>query len=193
LALRSWGIATGDIPAQWLGGFDNQMHDRLKKIYVSFLAPAVVGFMAVYLFRQVHQPIVSAETLVAVVAPAIFIMTAIFAFAGPILYRTIFAHRQRHLIKVPQLALYKFERNLTGMALVAPYLALVGYYLQLPRFHLAATLLMALYAVYYYYPSQKRIVFDGKLFRGVDVRCPSIEIEKNGKQKRGNGDGVQQH
>lgn len=127
----------------------------------------MVGFMAVYLFRQVHQPIGLPEQLMAGIAPAIFILAAVFALAGPILYRSLFAHRHRHLVKVPQLVLYKFERNLTGMALVVPYLALVGYFLQLPRFYLAATLLMALYSVYYCYPSQKRIAFDWKIFRGV--------------------------
>ncbi len=60
----------------------------------------------------------------AVIAPAIFILAAVFAIAGPILYRSLFAHRQRKLVKVPQVVMYKFERNLTGMALVAPYLAL---------------------------------------------------------------------
>lgn len=142
----------------------------------------MVGFMAVYLFRQVYQPIGLPNQLMAVIAPAIFILTAVFALAGPILYRSLFAHRQRHLVKVPQPVLYKFERNLTSMALVAPYLALVGYFLQLPRFHMAATLLMALYAVYYYYPSQKRIAFDGKIFRGGD----GLSVERiRGKSKEG--------
>jgi hypothetical protein len=160
------------------------MPDRLKKIYFSFLAPAMVGFLAVYLFRQVHQPIGLPKQLIAGIAPAIFILAAVFAFAGPILYRSLFAHRQRRLVKVPQPVLYQFERNLTGMALVVPYLALVGYFLQLPRFHLAATLLMALYSVYYYYPSQKRIAFDGKIFRGGDV----LSVERiRGKWKEDKG------
>ncbi len=143
------------------------MHDRLKKIYFFFLAPAIIGFMAVSILRQSKPAISLPEQYMAVIAPAIFILAAVFAIAAPILYRSLFAHRQRKLVKVPQVVMYSFERNLTGMALVVPYLALVGYFLQLPRFHLAATLLMALYAIYYYYPSQKRIAFDGKIFRGV--------------------------
>jgi hypothetical protein len=55
------------------------------------------------------------------------------------------------------------------MALVTPYLAAIAYFLQLPRFYLAATLLMALYAIYYYYPSLKRITFDEKIFRASNV------------------------
>lgn len=105
----------------------------------------------------------------AIVAPAIFILAAVFAIAGPIFYRSLFSHRHCHLVKVSLLVLYQFERNLIGMALVTPYLALVGYVLQLPSFHLAGTLLMALYAVYYYYPFEERIRFDGKLFRTGDL------------------------
>lgn len=144
------------------------MHDRLKKIYFSLLAPAIIGFMAMYLFRQVRQSIGLTEQHMAVIAPAIFILAAFFAIAGPIFNRSLFAYRQRNIDKVQPFELYKFERNQIGMALVAPYLALVGYFLQLPRFHLAATLLMALYAIYYYYPSQKRIAFDQKIFRAGD-------------------------
>ena len=149
------------------------MRDRLKKNYFIVLAPAIVGFLAVWIRRQSKPAITVPEQYMAVIAPAIFILAAIFTIAGPTFYRSLFAHRQRRRVKVPQAVLYGFERNLTGMALVAPYLALVGYFLQLPRFHLAATLLMALYAIYYYYPSPKRIAFDWKIFRGGNV--PAVE------------------
>lgn len=144
------------------------MQDRLKKTYITFLAPAGVGFVAVYLFGQYGQPICLSEQHITVIAPGIFILTAFLAIAGPILYRSLFAHRQRHLHRVPQTVLFKFERNLTGMALVTPYLAMVAYFLQLPRFHLGATVLMALYAIYYYYPSQKRLAFDRQIYRTGD-------------------------
>jgi hypothetical protein len=145
------------------------MYKQLKKIYFILLAPAVVGFIAVYVFRQIHQTKALPEHLMASIAPTIFILSAVFAIAGPILYRSFFADRQRHFVKVPLRLLYKFERNQIGIAIVAPYLALIGYFLQLPHFHLTATLLMALYALYYYYPFEKRIRFDGKMFRAGDV------------------------
>ena len=105
----------------------------------------------------------------AVVAPAIFILTAVFAVAGPILLRSSFAHRHRNQHSLSPTELFTFERRLIGISMVAPYLALIASFLQLPRFHLAATLLMALYAIYYHYRSQKRIVFDKSIFRSGDV------------------------
>ena len=89
----------------------------------------------------------------------------VFAVALPIFFRTLFAHKIRHQKSTSEAELIKFERNFLYIALVAPYLMLVAYLLEFPRFYLAGTVLMALYAVYYYYPSKKRIQFERKIFR----------------------------
>jgi len=59
----------------------------------------------------------------------------------------------------------KFERNLLYIAMTTPYVGLIAQILQLPRFHLAGTIIMGLYAVYYYYPSKKRLDFERRIFR----------------------------
>jgi hypothetical protein len=141
------------------------MHARLKKLYVALMAPVIIGFLAVIALQRFGYTFDLPVRVQAVMAPTIFILASGFALAGPIFYRSLFGHRQRNRGKVPRAELYRYERTLTIMALVTPYLALVGYVLQLPRFHLTATLLMALYAIYYYYPSEKRILFDMKIFR----------------------------
>lgn len=129
------------------------------------MVPVFVCFIAVYVLRQIYPPIDMSTQINTFMAPIIFLLTVVFSLAGPILYRSFFAHSHRHLHDVPYAELFKFECKLTGMALITPYLALVAYFLQFPRFYLAATLLMALYAIYYYYPSHKRISFDEKIFR----------------------------
>ena len=107
------------------------------------------------------------------IARSTFILAALLAVAGPIFYRSLFAHRQRNHSSVSQEVLFKFERNLTCMVLIVPYLAVIAYVLELPRFYNAATILLALYAIYYYYPSQKRIAFDSKIFRANGVPSSS--------------------
>jgi len=144
------------------------MHSRLKKIYYSLLGPAIAGFIALGVVRSIQQPFVLPAHLVAVIAPAIFILAVVFAVAGPILFRSFFAHRQRNHSRVSKSELFSFERTLIVISLVAPYLALAASYLQLPRFHLVGILLLAFYAVYYHYPSNKRITFDRKIFRVSD-------------------------
>jgi hypothetical protein len=144
------------------------MRKQLRKIYFIFLTPAVLGFTVVCLVYTLYHPCHFSEQKIAVIAPIVFILAAVFALAGPIYYRSLFAHHRQHLLSVSRMELFRFERNLTGIALVAPYLALAAYFLQLPRFYLGGTILMALYAVYYYYPSGKRIVFEQKVFRAGD-------------------------
>jgi hypothetical protein len=146
-----------------------KMHERLKRLYFVVLTPALFGFVAVYLLQLYLQPIGISDKLMAIVAQAIFMLAVLFALAGPIFYRSLFAHRQRYLSDVSQAAFFKFECRLTAMALVTPYFALAAYFLQLPRLHLAATLLMTLYAIYYYYPSRKRVGFDMQIFRAGKV------------------------
>jgi hypothetical protein len=90
------------------------MQDWLKKICFIFLIPAIVGFLGVGIRRQVKTGITVPDPLMAIVAPAIFTLAAVFAIAGPILYRSFFVHRQRKRVKVPSLVLYQFERNLNG-------------------------------------------------------------------------------
>jgi Ca2+/Na+ antiporter len=154
---------------------------------MALITPAFVCFAAVYVLRQMYPPMDRSMPINIFMAPIIFILTAISALAGPILYRSFFAHSQRYLHGVPYAKLFKFERKLTAMALITPYLALVAYGLQFPRFYLAAILLMALYAVYYYYPSQRRISFDEKIFR-TNQACsddPTHSHEQKGKRDHG--------
>ena len=145
------------------------MRDRLIMVYYLWLAPAIAGFIGVYLSRYVHQPPLIPVRCLTLIAPAIFILTAFVAIAGPILLRSFFAHQQKNHSKTSQTVLFKFERMLIGISMIAPYLALVAYYLQLPRFHVAGTFLMALYAVYYYYPSAKRLALDKHVYRVADT------------------------
>ncbi|RLC03432.1 MAG: hypothetical protein DRH90_11385 [Deltaproteobacteria bacterium] len=141
------------------------MTDRLKKLYFTLLMPSFIGFVIGYAVKYFYHSMNIPGEVMAFGAPLIFILSAIFALALPIFYRTLFAHHRRHLNGIFPAELFKFERNLIGMAMVTPYLAMVGYLMGLPRFHLAGIILLALYAVYYYYPSKKRIAFEERIFR----------------------------
>jgi hypothetical protein len=77
----------------------------------------------------------------------------------------VFANKRRHQTRTAEEDWLKFERNLLYIAMATPYIALIAQILQLPRFHLAGTIIMALYAVYYYYPSKRRIQFERRVFR----------------------------
>ena len=131
------------------------MTDDLKRIYFTLLLPAVAGFITVLVLQHFHLVDWNIQNIPPVC----------FAVAFPILYRTVFANQKRHQKNTAEEDWLKFERNLIYIALVTPYVCLIAQILKLPRFHLGGTIIMALYAVYYYYPSKKRIDYERRLFR----------------------------
>jgi hypothetical protein len=99
------------------------------------------------------------------VAPSIFILCVVLPIALPAFYRALFAHRKRNKKKVSEAELIKFEKRIIHMALVTPYLALAAYTLELSRFYVSGAILMGLYAIYYFFPSKKRLALDQRIFR----------------------------
>jgi len=141
------------------------MTQDLKRTYFIFLLPAVVGFVFVFVLRHFHLVRWDIPQFPRVIPAIIFIASVCFAVALPIFYRTLFANKMRHQTRTSEGDWLKFERNLLYIAMITPYLGLIAQILQLPRFHLAGSIIMALYAVYYYYPSKKRIAFERRIFR----------------------------
>lgn len=141
------------------------MVGELKKTYFALLLPAVLGIVLIYLAKTFELFSSPKTDILKSVSPLIFVASVAFAVALPIFFRTLFAHKRRNEKSVPQADLIRFERNLLYIALVAPYLILPAYILEIPSFYFGGTILMALYAVYYYYPSEKRIQFERRVFR----------------------------
>jgi hypothetical protein len=141
------------------------MTKKLKKAYFMLLSPAGFGIIIIFVAKTYNFLKLGNFEFLGIIAPFVFILSVIFAVALPIFYRTLFVHRVRHLKNLSENNLIKFELNLLYFALVTPYLTLIAFLLELPRFYLAGSVLMALYAVYYYYPSQKRIRFEKRIFR----------------------------
>ena len=141
------------------------MADELRRTYFTLLIPAIVGFIAISAAKKFNLLEFGYITSLELLAPLVFVLSVVFAIAWPIFFRTLFAHKIRHQKSISKADLIKFERNFLYIALVTPYLTLTAYLLEFPSFYLAGTVLTALYAVYYYYPSKKRIQFERRIFR----------------------------
>jgi hypothetical protein len=141
------------------------MIGELRKTYVILLIPVIVGFVACFVVNTYDLVGLGPTKFKGIIAPLVFGLSVVFAIALPIFFRSLFAHKVRQEKSVSEADLLKFERTFLHIALVTPYIALAGYMLELPRFHLGGTVIMALYAVYYYFPSQKRIQFERRIFR----------------------------
>ena len=142
------------------------MIDKLKKTYFNLLIPAIVGFLCIYLLKEFNFIIhLGKPQFISILAPSVFVLSVIFAIAAPIFFRSLFAHKMSNKKSTPESKLIKFEQSLIRIALVTPYLGWVAYFFEFQKFYFSAIFIMALYSVYYFYPSQKRIAFEKRIFR----------------------------
>jgi MFS family permease len=139
-------------------------HD-LKRTYFTLLLPAVAGFILIFILQHFHLVDWNIPDIPHTISPFVFIISVCFAVAFPILYRTVFANKMRHHTHTAEKDWLKFERNLLYIAMTTPYVSLIAQILRLPRFHLGAVIIMALYAGYYYYPSKRRLEYERRIFR----------------------------
>jgi hypothetical protein len=136
----------------------------IKQLYYALALPAVGLIALLYGARQ-------AGMALGPVSPGFFWRTTLFtaaaitAVAGPILIRSLFAYSLRGQDRASSAAFKRFQHKLILVSGLTPYLALAALYLNLPKFHASAIVLMAMYSLYYYYPSVRRINFDKKIFR----------------------------
>ncbi len=95
----------------------------------------------------------------------VFVLAACTGIAGPIFIRTLFAHAHRHETQVEEVRFMAFQKRLLWVSQTTLYLAFVAVFFSFPRFYAGAVVLIALYSLYYYFPSSYRIDFDRKVFR----------------------------
>ncbi|MCK5163669.1 MAG: hypothetical protein KAQ72_08130 [Desulfobacula sp.] len=141
------------------------MHKTLKKQYMIIILPVLGLFLAFGLARSLDILKPGLFVIPSVLHGALFVLSAITAIAGPLFLRTLFAHSMREQKHVPAKEFLSFQRKILWISQITPYFAFTAVLCDFPRFYAGAIVLMALYAVYYYFPSQKRINFDRKIFR----------------------------
>lgn len=142
------------------------MADALKKTYWSLLIPAIAALLLAYAAGWAGlAPLDPGASAAPLLAPMAFILSVVLAVAGPIWLRAVFANRVRGHKSVSQATLIRFERRLIVVSLSTPYLIAPAYLLNFPDIFFLGIVLMALYAVYYFYPSKSRIQFEKRIFR----------------------------
>ncbi|MBC2733546.1 MAG: hypothetical protein HF981_04240 [Desulfobacteraceae bacterium] len=157
------------------------MELQLKRIYLRWLTAVALVWSGGRVLQHV-MPGLGAPPHVSVSSgPALFILTAVCALAGPILYRTLFAYHKRACVQISTTAFIRFERDLILIGMAALALAMVADMLAVTSFYRSGTLLIALYAAYCGFPSQKRLTLDRRLYRvAADHRKPpTLVVHRN--------------
>jgi len=141
------------------------MERHLKIIYVRWLVAVVLVWATLRAALKFNPGFTFPPQAMFYGGPFVFILTAACALAGPILYRTLFAHAQRKQTFITAEAFFIFERNLILIGQVAFGFAMVAVLLAVPLFYRSGAYLTAIYGMYCVFPSRKRIMLDRRLFR----------------------------
>nr|WP_320193326.1 hypothetical protein [uncultured Desulfobacter sp.] len=148
-------------------GFDLKLISSLKRLYWLLTGPAMAIFVCLFAARNFGSQVPDGTIRhLPEIWPAIFFTgAAVTAIAGPVMIRVLFAHKVRQNSRVPKALFLTFQRQLIIVSGITPYLALAAVWSGFSEFHAGGIILMALYAAYYYFPSEKRISHDIKMFR----------------------------
>ncbi len=92
-------------------------------------------------------------------------LAGITAFAAPVFYRSYFIHKIKDKKEITLEQFVLFERKLISIALMTPYFIIVSILLNLNQTTNIMITLFALYAAYFYFPSEKKVRFEMKVFR----------------------------
>jgi hypothetical protein len=161
------------------------MEPRLKSIYFRWLTAVALVWTAGRTIQHFMPGWCAAPHARASSGPTIFILTAVCALAGPIFYRTLFAHSKRNHTSIAADAFFTFEHRLILIGMAALGLAMVADFLAVPSFYRSGTLLIGLYAVYCSFPSQKRLALDRRLYRAAaEHRQPPALVVHHNPAKR---------
>ena len=152
------------------------MRNKLKRKYYFLVFPALLIALILIIFKQYNIfQINPTQSITNTISPVVFIFAAILALALPILYRSIFNNSIKNNKDLTVEKLLHFESRTLYMIASTAYLVLLAYFLQLPQFYFAGTVLFSLYGLYFYYPSEKRIENEKRIYR---VKEKSNTIKK---------------
>lgn len=137
----------------------------LKKVYFRQLIPAIIllalAFLFKYHFKLTNTTVVPGQTTSIIVTT----LAGIMGIALPVFYRSYFVYKIRNRKQILPDTFITFERVLSGTALLAPYFLIISVIMNMPETADILITLFAIYGGYYYYPSEKRVIFEMKIFR----------------------------
>lgn len=137
----------------------------LIKTYLKLLIPVIVLLFILYLSQILNvwgSTHIEAKRLISVL---FFILAGVFSLALPIFYRALFVSKLKDRKIIPLQEFLDFEKKLIIISMISPYIIIIPIIFNFSSFYFAGIILFSLYSIYYYYPSEKRIDFEKKLFR----------------------------
>lgn len=142
------------------------MEAHLKKTWVAMVAPAGGLLLMLYLLQR-YRDIDGHSLLLARpwIGPLLMMGAVFFAFVFPVGLRMVMVYRSRDAQGLDEEEFLNFEIRSLRLALLAPYFAVAAAFCGVSRVLLGISAISAFYAVYYFYPSSRRIEYERRIFR----------------------------
>jgi len=138
---------------------------KLSKIYVRIISGYLVIIFIIYLLKDVLEIVKINLQPTTLLMQIIVALSAIVGIGLPIFYRTLFVNKIRNQKKLALNQFINFEKKLLLLALITPFFLILGLLLNFNQKALVLLTIFSLYALYYYYPSVKKMRFEMQLFR----------------------------
>jgi Ca2+/Na+ antiporter len=140
------------------------MQKTLVRHYLKVNLPGIAIFLIFYLWGKNHPaPLTGLKgTLTTTLLLA---LQGIAAIILPLWYRILFINRMKNKKFTQKHDWIRFEKNFLSMASLSVYLPVLSYAVSISRIPFSMMILLALYALYFYFPSRKRIHSEKRIFK----------------------------
>jgi len=137
----------------------------LQKTYFFQLITAVVlvaiAYSLKYYFKLTDTGMVAGQTTMIIVTT----LSGVMGIAFPIFYRSYFVYKIRNKKQISTDTFIGFERTLLSIALLTPYFLVISVLMNMNQTANTLIALFSLYAAYYFFPTEKKVLFEMKIFR----------------------------
>lgn len=137
----------------------------LRKIYFWQLLPAITLIAVAYLLKYYFKLSDTEPVPSLLVSVVITTLAGVVSVAAPIFYRSYFVYKNRDKKKILPDDFLGFERVLLTTALMSPYFLVISVLINMNETANMLITIFALYALYYYFPTEKKMRFEMRIFR----------------------------
>jgi len=137
----------------------------LKRIYFLELLPGIVLIGIVYLLKYYTKLLTTVPIAGHFVSALVLILSIVVGIALPVFYRSYFVYKIRDQKRITMKTFINFEKVLIFAALTTPYFLFISLLINMKQTANLVITMLVIYAVYYYFPSKKKMQFEMKIFR----------------------------
>ncbi len=149
------------------------MANELRKTYFLLITPAVILTVVVYLLLHYNIWEGVNFTPSRTFSVVYFVLAIAVGVALPIFLRVFFFSKLKEKNFTTPEEFTAYQKQIIKVVSITAYMAFGAALVKMESFYFGGTVLAAIYALYYHYPSDKKIRFDKKIFK--------VKTEEDGK------------